>query len=157
MLFDTGLVCQFQIYRMKRSVLKIHALNVIFEGWWWFLTGYLEDWVILDIMENNYVLLMRCVPIFSYLALIKFGQEQCVLEDLFGGLVCDRILRAWGHLWHHGSPLYVIQWFYVDFQLSSMNRSVTRTTCPWRPTLGASIVPDWILGKWDHSWSHGSS
>ena len=42
-------------------------------------------------------------------------------------MIPDWILGRWGHFWHHGSSWYVILDLCAKFQLSSMNRSVSRT------------------------------
>ena len=43
------------------------VLKVILRRHWWFVTGYLEDGVILDFMDHHYIWFLRCVPIFSSL------------------------------------------------------------------------------------------
>ena len=43
------------------------VLKVILRGRWWFLTGYLEDGVILDFMDHNDMWFLKCVPNLSSL------------------------------------------------------------------------------------------
>ena len=59
-------------------------LKVILEGKWWFLTGYLEDGVILDIMDRRNMRFLTCMPNFSSLAWIEVCQEPPVLEVILG-------------------------------------------------------------------------
>ena len=54
-------------------------------GHWWFLTGYLEVWVILEIMDHIYVWFLICVPFFSSVAWIEVCQEHHVLKFILGG------------------------------------------------------------------------
>ena len=71
--------------------------------------------------------------------------------------VPDWIPGGWGHSWHHGSSWYVNLDLFAKFQLSSMNRSVSRTPRPQSHTWRTLMVPDWRLGGWGHPWCHGSS
>ena len=72
-------------------------------------------------------------------------------------MIPDWRLGGWGHPWCLGSSSYVILDFCAKFQLSSMNRSVSRTPCPQSHTWRTLKVPDWILGGWGHPWCVGSS
>ena len=72
-------------------------------------------------------------------------------------LVPDWRLWGWGHPRHHGSSWYVILALCAKFQLSSMNRRVSRTPHPQSHAWRMMMVPDWKLGEWGHSWNHGSS
>ena len=63
-------------------------------------------------------------------------------------------LGGWGHPWHHGSSWYVILYLCAKFQLSSINRSVSRTPHPQSHTWGMFMVPNWNLGGWGHPWHH---
>ena len=80
-------------------------------GHWRFLTGFLEDGVIFDIMIHHYMGLFTSVPSFSSLAWIEVCQEPTVLEVILGGcwwfltgdleegVILDFIwLRYWGVL-----------------------------------------------------------
>ena len=72
-------------------------------------------------------------------------------------MVPDWILGGWGHSWHNGSSWYVIFDLCAKFQLSSMNRSVSRTPRPLSHTWRKLMVPDWILGGWGNFLHQGSS
>ena len=105
------------------------VLTVILGGHWWFLTGYLEDEVILDIMDRHYIWFLTYVPNFSSLGWIEVCQKSHVLEVIHGG--------RWRFLTEYledGAILDMMDrhdmWFFylcAKFQLSSMNRSVSRT------------------------------
>ncbi len=58
----------------------------ILGGRWWFLTGYLEDGVILHIKDPHYIWFLTCMPKFSSLAWIEVCQETSVLKVILGGL-----------------------------------------------------------------------
>ena len=58
---------------------------------------------------------------------------------------------------HHGLSWYVIHDLCAKFQLSGMNRSVSRTSHPQSYTWRTLKVPDWCLGGLGHPWHHGSS
>ena len=66
-------------------------------------------------------------------------------------MVPDWILGGWGHSWHHGSSWYVILDLCAEFQLSSINRSVSRT-----PPSSKSYFED-IDGSWMDTCHHVSS
>ena len=61
------------------------VLEVILGGRWWFLTGDLEDGVILDVMDRHDMWILTCVPNFSSLAWLEVCQEPPVLEVILGG------------------------------------------------------------------------
>ena len=62
-------------------------------GWHWrFLTGVLEDRVILDIMDHHYIWFLTCVPNFSSLAWLEEFQEPPILKVILGG--CWRFLTG---------------------------------------------------------------
>ena len=61
------------------------VLEVILGGRWRFLTGYLEDGVILDIMDCHVIWFLTCVPNFSSLAWIEVCQEPPILKVILGG------------------------------------------------------------------------
>ena len=46
-------------------------------------------------------------------------------------MVADLILGGWGHSWHHGLSWYVILDLCAKFQLSSMNKILSRTPHTW--------------------------
>ncbi len=58
------------------------ALEVILGGCWWFPTGYLEDRVILDVMECQNMWFLTCVPHFSSLAWLEVCQEPPSLKSI---------------------------------------------------------------------------
>ena len=97
-----------------------------------FLTGYLKDGVILDIMDWHDMIFLTCVPNLSSVAWLEVCQEPPILEvhTLRMLMVPDWILGWWGHSGHHGSSWYMILDLCTKFQLSSMNRSVSRTPRP---------------------------
>ena len=67
----------------------------------------------------------------------------------------DWILGGWSHPWCHGSSWYVILDLCAKFKLSSMNRSVPRTPCPWSPYLediDGSLLDTWRMGSSLKSW-----
>ena len=72
-------------------------------------------------------------------------------------MVPDWILGWWSHPWRQILSWYVILDLYTKFQLSSMNRSVSRTPCPRSHTWRMLMVPDRTLGGWGYPWRHGSS
>ena len=61
------------------------VLEVILGGCLWFLTGVLEDWAILDIMDHHFMWFLSCVPNFSALAWLEVCQEPPILEVILGG------------------------------------------------------------------------
>ena len=108
------------------------------------------------VMSNLIHAFLICVPNFSSLAWLEVPQEppshpQChTLRTL---KVPDWRLQGW----HHESSWYVIFDLCTKFQLSSMNRSASRTPCPSSPTWRMLKVPDRRLGGWGHTWRVGSS
>ena len=64
----------------------------------------------------------------------------------------------WGHPEHHWLSWYVILYMCAKFQLSSMNKSGSRTPRPWSLYFGRMLmVPDCILAGWGHLWHYISS
>ena len=61
------------------------VLEVILWGCWRFLTGILEDGVILDIRDNLDMLFLPCGPIFCSLACLEELQEPPIIEVILGG------------------------------------------------------------------------
>ena len=61
------------------------VLKVILEGCGWFPNRYLEDGVILNIMDSHDMRFLTCVPNFSSLAWIEMCQELPILEVILGG------------------------------------------------------------------------
>ena len=72
-------------------------------------------------------------------------------------MVPDWCLRGWDHPWHNVSSWYVILDLCTKFQLSSMFRSASRTSCPRSHTLRILKVPDRSLGGWGHHTPYGLS
>ena len=54
----------------------------------------------------------------------------------------DWTLGGWGHSWHHGVHLFLILDLYANYQLSSKNKSMSRTTSLQSPCWRRFIVPD---------------
>ena len=52
------------------------------------MTGYLEDGVILDIMDHHYMWFLTCVPNFSSRAWMEVFQEPPIFEVILGGSCC---------------------------------------------------------------------
>ena len=71
-------------------------------------------------------------------------------------VITDWILGGWGHSWYHGLHLSVILDMCANFQLSSINKRVPRTPCPWNHTLKASMVLYWSVWVGRHSSHQGS-
>ena len=90
------------------------VLEVILGGHWRFLTGDLEDGVILEIMDHHDMWFSTSVQNFSSLACLEVCQEP-------------------PPPWHHKLSWYVILDLCAKFQLSSMLRSVSGTTPPPPP------------------------
>ena len=110
---------------------------VIYGGYWWYLTGVLEDWVIFginfDITNNHNMSLLSCMLIFSSLAWLKVHSEHShtwrtlVIPDWsFGGLDCLQYQTC-----HHESTFYVILELYANFQLLSVIKSTSRIQSCW--------------------------
>ena len=65
---------------------------------WWFLTGVLEDWVILYIMDHHYMWFLTCVPNFNSLEWLEVCQGPPILE-----VYTWRTLMVWQHVgYKHG-------------------------------------------------------
>ena len=99
--FLSALFSYFESFLSKPALFSESILG----GCWWFLTFYLGDEVILDILGNHNVWFFTCVPIFSSLAWLEVCQEPPILEvhtSTWRMLnVPDWSLGGWGHLWHH--------------------------------------------------------
>ena len=108
----------------------------ILGGCWWFLSGYLENWVILDIIDCHDMWFLTCVPKFSSLAWIEVCQEppRPRSHSWRTLMVPHWILGGWDHSWHHWLSWYVNLDLCAKFQLSCMNKSVSRTPHPWSHT-----------------------
>ena len=105
---------------------ELPVLEVILRGRSSFLTGYLEDEVILDIVDLHDIWFLTCVPNFSSLAWLEVPQEPPrPRSHTWRTLkVPDWRLEGWGHPWRHGSSWYVITHICAKFKLSSITRSV---------------------------------
>ena len=54
-------------------------------GCWWFLTGDLEDGIIIDVIENLDLCLSTCVQNFRFIASTGVHQEPHILHAALGG------------------------------------------------------------------------
>ena len=81
---------------MKVKILP--SFDSVLRGCGWFLTWYMEDWVILDIMDCHHMSFLTCVPNFG---LLVWTQEPHVLEVLTWAtlMVTDWRLWGWNHIW----------------------------------------------------------
>ena len=77
------------------------SLKFILGGCWWFLTGYLEDGVILDLMNHHNMSFWTCVPNFRSLAWLKVYQDPPIL----GRLYLEDVDGYWLDTWRMGSSL----------------------------------------------------
>ena len=109
------------------------------------------------IMDHHDMWFSTLVTHFSSLPLLEVCQEPPIPQvHTWRTLkVPDWILGGWGHSWHHGSSLYVILDLCAKYQHYSMNRSLSRIPHPRSHTWRTFNFPDWIIGKWGHSWHHG--
>ena len=123
------------------------VLYAILGRHWWFLTGNHKDGVILNNMGHHYRWCLSCMPMFTSLAWIKVCQEQPILKVLLAGCWCFFIEKS--RSWQHGSPLYVVLELCADFQLSSMNKAVSRI--PY-PKFILEVVDDWVTCCVESSW-----
>ena len=57
----------------------------------------------------------------------------------------DWIFGGWVHSWHHESHFSMILDMCTNFQLSSMNKSLSRTRCLWSYDLRALVAADRVL------------
>ena len=64
---------------------KHPAIKSILEGHCWILTRFLENGVIIDIMDHIFMWFPSCVPIVSSLAWIKICREKPVFKVLLWG------------------------------------------------------------------------
>ena len=102
-------------------------------GHWGFLTGDLEDRVILDILDHIGWPPGRFRESLILISLLEVCQEPPVLEgDTWRMLmVPDRRLGGQGNPWCHGSswltPMNIRWKFHIDIFI----RSVSGTPCPW--------------------------
>ena len=100
-IYDSWLVCQISAPNDDwKCVKNPPSLKCILQGCWRFLTGVLENGVILDIMDHHDVWFLTCVPNFSSLPWLELCQEPPVLEvHTWRTLkVPDWSLGGWGHL-----------------------------------------------------------
>ena len=133
------------------------VLEVILGGCWWFLTGYLDDGVILDVKYCHDMWFLTCIQNFSSLAWIgSVSRTPCPRSHTWRMLmVPDRTLGGWGYPWRHGSSWYMVLDLCAKFQLSSMIRSVSRTPYPLSPYLedvDGSWLETWRMGSFLTSW-----
>ena len=97
------LCAEFQLSCMNRSVSRTpRSSKSLLGGRWWFLTGYLDDGVILDIMDGQYMWFLTGLPNFSSLAWIEVCQEPPVLEVILEGrwrfltgVLEDGVIHLW--------------------------------------------------------------
>ena len=138
--------------------MNLLSLKSILEGCWQFLTGDLENGVILDIIDCHDMWFLTSVPNFSSLAwCLSRTFPNLEVHTWRMLMVPDWRLGGKGHPWHHGLSCFVILDLCAKFQLSSMIISTS-----WIPVLEVHtwrtvMVPDWILGGWGHPWHHESS
>ena len=123
------------------------------------MTGILEDGVIPGIGDHNFFVILDLYAKFQSSSMIRsVSRTPRPWSHTWKTLIVPDWIRGWwGYPWHHGSSLYMIIDICAKFQLSSMNRSVSRTPCPRSHTWRTLMVPDWRLGGWVHSWHHRSS
>ena len=76
---------KFQFSSMITSVSRTPILEVILGGRWMFLTGVLEDRIILDIIYHYDMWFSTCFQNFSSLAFSEVCLEAQVLEVILGG------------------------------------------------------------------------
>ena len=136
------LVCQISALEHDQKCVKNHlSLKSILGGCWWFLTGNLEDGVILDILDHHHMSFLTCVPNFSSLAWLEVCQEPSILEvrTWMMLMVPDWRLGGWGRLWCHGSSWYVILYLCDKLQISKIFVSVSTISCPWCPCISGNI------------------
>ena len=121
----------------------------------WSLGGWGHPW---HHRSSLYVIIDLCAKFQLFSMNISLSRTPHPRSHTWRTLmVPDWILGGWGHSWHHGSSWYVILDLCAKFQLSSMNRSVSRTPRPRSHTWRTLMVPDWGLGGWGHPWHHISS
>ena len=74
------LCVKFQLFSMVGSVSRTPCLEVILSGHCWFLTGILEEGVILDIMNHYNMWFFPCVPNYSSLAWLEVHEDLPIHE-----------------------------------------------------------------------------
>ena len=89
------------------------SLNSILGRYWWFLTGDLEDEVILDAVNCHHIWFLICVPNYSSLAWLEVCQKKThpwspYLEDIDG---------SWLETWQIWSSLISWNVIICDFLL----------------------------------------
>ena len=90
--------------------------------------------------------------------IISVSRTPCPRSHTWSMLkVPDWIIGGWGHSLYYQSSWYVILDLCCKFQLSSMNRNVSRTPRPWSNTWRILMVPDWRFWGWGYPWHFWSS
>ena len=124
-------------------------------GCWGFLTGVLEDRLILDDMDHLVQSIGRYPERFVFISLLKVCQEWGMLH---GGTwrvlrVPGRILGVQGHPWCHWCTWYtprIISWkFSVDIFIGSVS-SMGGALCVY-------LEDEDVEGSWQETWRTGSS
>ena len=122
-------------------------------GHWGFLTGDLENRVILDVMDDPVWPKGRYPESFVSISSLKVCQEG---GFLYGGTwrvlrVPDRRLKGQGHPWCHGWPCLTPMKIPWKFRVDIFIRSVSRMGGPsWE------YLED-VEGSWQETWRTGSS
>ena len=117
-------------------------------GCWGFLTGDLENMVILDVLDDLLLPHLRCPEKFVLISLLEVCQEGGVKK---GGTwrtlrVPDRRLGGQGHPWYHGWPILTLRKIPWKFCVDIFIRSVSRMGGPsW------GYLED-VDGSWQETW-----
>ena len=136
-----------------------HVLEVILGGYWWFLTGVLEDGVILNIMDHHHHVIIYLCAKFHLSSMIESASSTpCpqilswwILEFPDLGLDDEGILNIRNHNF--------MRLFACVTNLSSLAGSEVfqELPIPWSHTWRTLMVPDWSLGGCGHLWLSKSS
>ena len=87
-----------------------------------------------------------CKLIFNSQAWIEIFQKHWHQILTWRRLMASEwILWGWGCSWHYGSQLYIFFEICANFQPSSINKNVYRTTCSGSRTWKILMVPAWII------------
>ena len=122
-------------------------------GRWWFLTGDLEDRVILDVMDDHVWPKGIYPESFVTISSLEVCQEW---GDLHGGnwrmlRVLDRRFWRQGHPWCHGQPCLTQRKIPWKFRVNIFITNVSRMGGPsWE------YMED-VEGSWQVNWRTGSS
>ena len=116
----------------ESPVLKVHAQRTLMVPDWR-LGGWGHPW---QHKSSWYVIIDVCAK-FQLFSMIRNVSGTPVLEVHMWRMlmVPDWGLGGWGHLWCYKSSWSEVIDLCAKFQLSSMIRSVSRTTCPRSPYL----------------------